>query len=418
MTNSSPLPPPARNENVSARTIIIFILMWTGVAFNIQLSIHMLPTTIRELTSDPRIIGLLLAMNPLFGFIAQPIVGILGDRIWTGIGRRAFFIIVSAPITAVCLWLIPEAAVLWQLFLIVVLYEFFTDIIIGSDHPLIADLVPPRQRLLVNAIIVTSLQLAAIIILKWGFGVLIKEKGDAIIYQIGAAAQIFLIMIPAFFLKESPPEPEAIKRRITPKRYVLDIWENVNLRRLAGFSFLSSVFDNLILTFLVLFATETLSIDKSDYGSAMAMMPMIGLALALPSGWVIEKFIPKQRALMFSILCELAACVVAITADGVSDITLIAVLFGIGMIIKNVTMKPFFTEFIPKDRIGQVLGGMNIMYAVGRTCAAAAGGFLAYWLVDGYRGIFYIAILIGVAAVIQAWRITDQRFLQRIKNEN
>ena len=88
----------------------------------------------------------------------------------------------------------------------------------------------------------------------------------------------------------------------------------------------------------------------------------------------------------------------------------VAVVFGFGMLICNLTQKPFFTEFIPPDIIGQVSGTYNICFAVGRTIAAAGGGALIKWLGGDYRMIFPIAFGAGVIAAIIAMTLRDPRF--------
>ena len=96
----------------------IFAVIWGALMLTEQLSIHLLPATVREHTSSPFLISLILFLNPLFGVIAQPLVGIIGDRIWTPIGRRAFFLITGAPIVGICLWFIPDARFLWHIFVL------------------------------------------------------------------------------------------------------------------------------------------------------------------------------------------------------------------------------------------------------------------------------------------------------------
>ena len=76
-----------------------------------QLSIHLLPAMIEKFTVNPTTIAVILFINPAFGFIAQPIVGVLGDKIWTPVGRRAFFLITGAPIVAICLWFVPRSPI-------------------------------------------------------------------------------------------------------------------------------------------------------------------------------------------------------------------------------------------------------------------------------------------------------------------
>ena len=133
-----------------------------------QLSIHLLPATVEGFTTSPSLIALILFINPAFGFITQPLVGILGDKIWTPVGRRALFLITGAPIVGLCLWFLPEARFLWHLVILVLVYQFFQDMMWGSDHPLLADLFPPKQRLFVSGLLIAVGQLATLIFLKFG----------------------------------------------------------------------------------------------------------------------------------------------------------------------------------------------------------------------------------------------------------
>ncbi len=412
MTNDPILPQPAQRESVTIRTLVVFMLMWMGVAINVGLSANLLPKTIERVNDDPRIIGLILALNPLFGFIAQPLVGILSDRIWTPIGRRAFFIITSSPIISIALWFIPEVALLWQLFIAVLFFEFFMDVVIGSDHPLIADLVPPKQRLFVNGMIITIMTLTSAVLLRFGMGHLLKHYDHQVLYRIGAVAQIVLIMIPAFFLQEKPVEKDLSRPKLTLKRYVMDVWGHRELRRLSIIFLIGAIFDTLIKTYMVLFATRSLGATTSEFGNYWYLMPLMGL-FAIPGGISIEKWIPKDKALLLAFLLEICACVFAIFGDEPSDLILVALLFGLGFTIKGVIVKPFFTEFIPKDLIGQVSGAMNLFHAAGKTLATFGGGYLVFFANNDYRVLFYYALAIGIGAALLCLRVTDHRFKQR-----
>ncbi|MYE82259.1 MAG: SLC45 family MFS transporter, partial [Gammaproteobacteria bacterium] len=70
---------------------------WFGVHFAEAVSVNLLPLTLYLFTENAFYIGLILAINPMFGFVAQPVVGVLSDRTWTRVGRRAFYLIVAAP---------------------------------------------------------------------------------------------------------------------------------------------------------------------------------------------------------------------------------------------------------------------------------------------------------------------------------
>ena len=227
MPQAAPSDPGDRQEKAPVSVFIILCSIWCGLVITEAISANILPLTIKAFTANPAVIGLILALNPFFGFIAQPLVGILGDRIWTPLGRRAFFLIVGAPIVAICLVLIPEVRILWFLVVLVVIYQFTQDILWGSDHPLLADLVPARQRILANSLILTSSQLVGFFFLKRGMGWLLRVAGDdlggEILYFIAAFAQVVLVAGAAFFLKEKKPVLSD-RPRLTPVRYFKDFF--------------------------------------------------------------------------------------------------------------------------------------------------------------------------------------------------
>lgn len=57
----------------------------------------LLPLTLSRFTYDVALIGWILAIKPGLSIVVQPAAGIITDRIWTPLGRRALFLIVFAP---------------------------------------------------------------------------------------------------------------------------------------------------------------------------------------------------------------------------------------------------------------------------------------------------------------------------------
>ena len=83
MTEATPSVQPPRPARAPISVFVILCSIWSGLVITEGISASILPLTIKGFTDDPFVIGLILALNPFFGFIAQPLVGILGDRIWT-----------------------------------------------------------------------------------------------------------------------------------------------------------------------------------------------------------------------------------------------------------------------------------------------------------------------------------------------
>ena len=394
------------------KRIILLCSMWAGLVMTENISNQLLPLTLKRFTADAFVIGLVLALNPLFGFIANPLVGILSDKIWTPIGRRAFFLVTGAPIVALCLIFVPEARVLWQLVMLVVMYQFFQDVLWGSDHPLLADLIPAPLRTFVSGAMLMSAQATSWFFSRIAMGQWLEGYGESVVYTLGAVCQVGMVALPALFLGEKKVEPKP-RPPLTIGRYIKDFIGDPILRRFGALGFTQYVFQNILQGFLVLFTVETLLVSKSDFGRIWSWMPAISFFFAIPIGIVAEKFLPKQITLIGGYVTMLGCCVLGWFAEGVEDLLPVFLCFGLGQLVSGVCQKAFLTEFIPRDIIGQISGAYNICMALGRTVALAGGGFLIKLFGNDYRVIFPIGAVFGVLSIYLVWGIKDVRFAER-----
>jgi MFS family permease len=400
-------PPPARWP-----LIIVLCAMWSGLVLTENISNQILPLTIRRFTTDADTIGFILALNPFFGFIANPLVGVLSDKIWTPIGRRAFFLVTGAPVVALCLLYVPEVTLLWRLVVLVVVYQFFQDVLWGSDHPLLADLVPPHQRTFVNGAMLMGAQATGWVFARYGMGHWMDAFGEEFLYRVAALGQVGLVALPALFLRERRvvPVPRA---RLTVRRYVTDFIGDPVLRRFGALGFTQYLFQSILQGYYVLFAVQTLGLSRARFGEIWSWLPALTFFFALPIGMLAERWLPKQLTLVGGYLCMLGACVAGWMAEGATGLLVSVILFGFGQLVSNVTQKAFFTEFIPRDLIGQICGTYNICLALGRTVALAGGGWVISRLDNDYRWIFAIGAIFGVISIVIVLRIRDVRFEAR-----
>lgn len=390
------------------RTTFLLCAIVSGLMVTEQISNLVLPLTITKFTENAAVIGLILTLNPAFGFIAQPLVGVLSDKIWTPIGRRAVFLVTGAPVVALCLLFVPHAQLLWQLVVLVVVYQFFQDILWGSDHPLLADLVPTERRTFVKACMTTSMQIVAFVFLKVGMGWAMDRFGDAIIYRAGAAAQILFVAVTAFYLGERKITPRE-RPRLTPKRYVMDLFGDPVLRRFGLLALTYSIFFNTVTGFIVLYAIKTVGIERSAFGQAWSWLAMVSLFCAVPFGMLVER-LPKQWVIAGGVGIAMLGCVLGLSASSSASFVAVALVFGIGNVIIDVTLKPFFTEFLPEDIVGQLTGAYNICFAVGRAIGLAGTGWIVSRLGNDYTAIWWIALVFGAGSIAVALSIRDIRY--------
>lgn len=378
-----------------------------GLMLNEQWSNIVLPLALRRYHADAALIGLVLAIHPLFGFLVQPVVGILGDRIWTPLGRRATFLVVCAPLAAVSLALMAHAPRFWQYLSLVFLFQFFFAVLWGADHPLLAELVPVERRTIVRGATMTCGCLSSYLFVRFGVGWAMDHWGEASIYWIVAGGQILLVGGAALVLKESRVRP-APRPKLTPARYVRDLLGDPILRRFAALGFAYAAFINTVTSFAVLYAVDTLHISKSRFGDAWSCQSMICLVCALPLGLIVARA-AKPLALAAGFALALAACFLALRADGSRWLFPIAGCFGLGVLAIDVTLQPFFSEYLPPDIIGQLVGAYNICYASGRILAMVATGWVVSAAHGDYRTIWIVAIVFGSLAAIIAATIPDRR---------
>src|SRR5262245_35411605 len=94
----------AANYRHSHLAWIALLFCVTGIAE--ATSNFILPDTIHRYTQNAFVISVILAMNPFFGFVAQPWAGWYSDRLWTPLGRRRPVIVVGTACLALsCLGL-------------------------------------------------------------------------------------------------------------------------------------------------------------------------------------------------------------------------------------------------------------------------------------------------------------------------
>jgi len=423
---------PATREKVTPRLAIILCCLFLGTGITEASSVYVLPLTIELFTQNPAYIFLILSLNPFFGIIAQPLAGLISDRIWTPLGRRAFLMIISAPIVAIALVFLPFAAALWHVILLVIFIQFFQDILYGSDQPLLADLVPPEQRTTMLGLVKGFENVGFLLVLYVGMSIVADyriENGDARyglpMYFIAAAAQIALVMVPAFFLKERRIVPNT-RSRLTPLSYIRDFVGQPMLLRIACSYMIRSFSRTAIVGSVALYATNTLGFGEDQVGMSWGVMPFVALALGVPLGLLVERF-AKHRALQVGYLIVIAACILGYTAHTPLALAGVALVFGCGDVILEITHKAFMSDRYPADKIGQLTGAVNIFHAVGRTSSLIFVGFLVKWLnpsadssgtdavaTTDYSVIWVIGTIAAIGGILLMNTVRDYRHEARL----
>ncbi len=115
------------------------------------------------------------------------------------------------------------------------------------------------------------------------------------------------------------------------------------------------------------------------YKTLMIIKAIVCLVLGIPIGLYVERF-AKQRVLQVGFLIVIFACIAGYTSASPLALTVVALLFGCGDMVLEVTHKAFMSDRYPADKIGQLTGAVNVFYAIGRTGALLLVATLVKWL--------------------------------------
>ena len=414
------LHPPPTNERAGGRTVVLMSFFLFGLHFAEAVSVSLLPLTLYLFTENAFYIGVILAINPIFGFVAQPIVGVLADRTWTRVGRRAFYLIVAAPIVALTEIAMPFATTLWVVVVLVIVMQFFVDVIAASYHPLLTEMVPPKQRSVVAGINKIFAELGWIVVLFVGMPWVTLYRGDhgdvsygLPLYFLAAGVMLVFVMLAAFFLHEKRFDPLQPRARLTPKQYVRDFVDQPMLLKLGFVNMLRSLQRTAIAGFVALFAVKMLMFEESEFGQSWGYMPFIALVLALPVALAMNR-LNRQHAIILSFSVMLVCSAVGYMAETPMMLLMAAVCFGLGDVFVDIGHKTLCTDYYRQGLIGQQSTTMNIFYGVGRTVGLVLVGATIHYVFDNdYSVIWPISGILSVVGILVLLGVRDVRYENR-----
>ena len=422
MTMDSPSPT-ANSQNNGTRfrpiTIVWISFLFFASAISEITSSVIIPDVIHRFTQNAFFISVILALNPFFGFTAQPWAGYYSDQIWTPIGRRKPLIIASAFLLAFASLGLPfseglaermgflEGFVNWIghpeissgliiLAIFLTIYQFMGDVISIMTRAVIGDLIPlhHRGKAFAAGHIISSIM--QVITLYWGSE--IAANSEMAWFSVVAAVSIMAIIPMTFLVKEpySPPPKKEDKQLGDYLRIVIQTPHFLTLCLVVAGTFVSSMF---IRDYYRLFTLEQLGLSLTEALRPFVLMPIVAILASYPIGWLSDRIGHKYITMIGASLVATAG-VWGLFANSIMDLAIIAMLVGVGSMTTDLALNAYLLSFMTKGKIGQMSGFANIFRAVPRfTMLLGAGAFIE--LFDrNYRLAFAGAAICSVASII------------------
>jgi MFS family permease len=358
-------------------------------------------------TDNGYLIGLLLAIGPLVATFAHPLFGRLSDRTSTRFGRRIPYALVGVPLSSIVVLFIPLApdyAALLGLFFLQALLVSVCGVPLMS---LIPDVVGTAARGRVMALFMIGGGIGAIAI-QAGGKVFWDYDFGLVYYATGALTLIFAVP-PLFFIHEPPTyRAEVHEARARGGLSMATMLGAVARRRPIALFLVSASLRylgvGLVITYLTLFAATDLDISVGDAALAVAVSGLIRLALAVPTGRLVDAYDRKRLLIIATWMTAVAHLLTGLIVENLWHLYVVLAAGAVAGVLEMTAGGPLFMDLMPAARRGELTGINMVLQNVLRALGALLGGALFAWT-DGYRILFPVAaacfavsalILIGV----------------------
>jgi len=372
-------------------------------------------------------VGLVWLAGPLAGVLAQPIVGLISDKVWFWGGRRRPFVLIGGATASLMLLALPflgeisewsGVEILWTAIVVALTLDLAINVGFNPTRSIIADLTPEGEARTKGF---TWMQT-----ISGMFGVLAYVIGAvfgnyALIY-FGVVLVLLFNVVPAFFLKE-PRELGAVAAHDAPAEPTTGHGKT-NLPRLLHI-YLAHAFTWLgvqtMFVFMFAYAQQALfpgaaDLDdgqKTSLGQVIAIsfliMNIVGFVLPVA---VLQPLAKKIGLVRTHTLCIfiMAAGYAGIIFFGQTSTALYALMAVVGIGWAAVVSLPFaiMSDSVDKTRMGTFMGIFNLSVVIPQIIVSVIIGKMIGGASD--KGITFIvcAISLAISAVLWAFLKEDK----------
>jgi maltose/moltooligosaccharide transporter len=370
-------------------------------------------------------VGIVAMAGPLAGLLAQPIVGLISDRVWFWGGRRRPFIIIGAVTAALMLAALPfldvlskmsGLQILWTAAFVTLALDLAINVGFNPTRSIIADLTPEGEARTKGF---TWMQT-----ISGMFGVLAYVIGAvfgnyALIYT-GIVLVLLFNIVPALLIKE-PRELGAVAAHDAPTEPAKGHGKT-NLPRLLHI-YLAHAFTWLgvytMFVFLAIYAEQALFPGQADFDDgqkhqigqlvniSFLIMNVVGFLLPV---LVLQPLAKKIGLVRTHTICIfiMAVAYAGIVAFGKAPIMLYALMALVGVGWASVVSLPFaiMSDSVDKARMGTFMGIFNLSVVLPQFLT---GLVVARFIGDaGDKSLTFVICAISLAISAVLWALLKE----------
>lgn len=381
-------PAPKRSRDASWGYMVSMGTMVAGFVSVDAITNNMVPITARHFTDSPLFIAFLVALNRLFGFLVQPYVAWKSDRIRTRWGRRRPFLILGLPGTCLALLLLGVMPFIFEgesrhalptLILLLIAnvgLQFFQDVNWGSQEPLYADTF--RHQVLGRAVAIRSYAIQFVYLFMNYFAMKWADTNELIPYLCAAGLVIMSFVMVMWVIKEREfPPPENVKR-YNPLAHLGLLFRNSDYLKVSLIGAFGLMLPAAFYLFHPLFVTRTLGLTKSQLGEALAVVPIVALAVSYPAGYLVDRYGPKWVTATGFFAVAVVAWGIAYWVHDYTGLMIAMIGYGAAHVLVSLPMTPLVFQYASSRERGTVFGLIQFV----RGFSAFVFSVLIGWIVQ------------------------------------
>ena len=333
-------------------------------------------------------IGQVMAVGNIASMILYPFGGYVADL--QGRIKLIGYMTIAYAIS----FLIPALTNSWEYLAVGMFIQSFVSFYFPAMQALRADSLPPGQRgigyatmmTIPSAIGIASPMIGGFLIGKYGINPAVHG-----LYFLGFLVGLLVAFLRLRFLKETLNNEDAITIRLgdVPRMVFRSYGDVLNTiktvpRKLFIISTLMSVtifFSSIVTPFWIIRAQEVIGITSQDWGSIMMMTGAINVLISIPAGGIVDRF-SKRWVVGISLILGAIPTFLFLLVNDYYQLLLISVSMTIVNAFLNPAFQSLFADMTPREQRGRIMAAMG------------AGGV---WLMGGSWGSGILGMLLQSA---------------------
>ena len=370
------------------RNVILVMLgnLGYGIAFSVIGPLMLL--RMKECGISERWIGAVIGGNLWLVSFLVMYFSWQSDHLISRFGRRVPYLLISAPPVILAVILFPfftNPAILLGLWIVMLIAG---DMKASTWSLIIIDCVPRKELARLSAL--SSLVPGVCSFLALRYGMRLTHGHEALPYIVGAPIIIVATLIAAFGVKE-PPIYTPATGRFKPWSTMAVAWRDKRVIWLMLGVGMIGAFLSVYGNFIWLFAKARLGLERTEIADALSWSPLIGVAMAYPTGWVVDKLGGRRVVVVYWILVT-AMYVALIHVTNSSGLLAVAILqCCTSPLYAGADMMVY--KSAPPEHVGSITSTNSFLRnLIGGCVALGAGQIIGLW---GYPAAFTMGIAVS-----------------------